>query len=306
MWREGARRERPRAPPERDGVSLSLQPNPALRCRRLERSSGTEARASSFPLPLRARVALPEDAHAPREQKKWDRRRPSRKKRRGAHARPSRSCRGEAGEPLLSTFPPSAFLTPRPSLLFSLSQEADAIRLRRAAKAAGGFYTDPEAKVLIAIRIRGINDMAPKSRKILQLLRLRQIHNAVFVKVNAATLKMLKLVEPYLAFGEPNLKTVRELVLKRGYGKVNGSRIPLTDNAIVEGALGKHGIVCVEDLVHELYTAGPAFKQASNFLWPFKLSAPKGGLSRKRLHYVEGGFHGSHEHKINALVRRMN
>jgi len=148
--------------------------------------------------------------------------------------------------------------------------------------------------------------MAPKSRKILQLLRLRQIHAAVFIKVNAATMKMLKLVEPYLAFGEPNLKTVRELVLKRGFGKVNGSRIPLTDNAIVEAALGKHGIVCVEDLVHELFTAGPAFKQASNFLWPFKLSAPKGGLSRKRLHYVEGGFHGSHEHKINALVRRMN
>ena len=128
----------------------------------------------------------------------------------------------------------------------------------------------------------------------------------LFLQANAATLKMLKLVEPYLAFGSPNLKTVRELVLKRGYGKVNGSRIPLTDNAIVEASLGKHGLVCVEDLVHELYTAGPAFKQASNFLWPFKLSAPKGGLSKKRLHYVEGGFHGSHEHKINALVRRMN
>jgi large subunit ribosomal protein L7e len=132
------------------------------------------------------------------------------------------------------------------------------------------------------------------------------IPNPAHAQVNAATMKMLKLVEPYLAFGAPNLKTVRELVLKRGFGKVNGSRIPLTDNAIVEAALGKHGLVCVEDLVHELYTAGPAFKQASNFLWPFKLSAPKGGLSKKRLHYVEGGFHGSHEHKINALVRRMN
>ena len=72
--------------------------------------------------------------------------------------------------------PPPPPSLPRP-------QEADTIRLRRAAKAAGGFYTDPEAKVVLAIRIRGINDMAPKSRKILQLLRLRQIHNAVFIKV---------------------------------------------------------------------------------------------------------------------------
>lgn len=60
----------------------------------------------------------------------------------------------------------------------------------------------------------------------------------------------------------PNLKTIRELVLKRGYGKVNKQRIPLTDNAIVEANLGKHGIVSVEDIIHELVTVGPAFKRA--------------------------------------------
>jgi large subunit ribosomal protein L7e len=42
---------------------------------------------------------------------------------------------------------------------------------------------------------------------------------------------------------------VQELIYKRGFGKVNKSRIPLTDNSIVEGALGTHGIICVEDLV---------------------------------------------------------
>ena len=35
----------------------------------------------------------------------------------------------------------------------------------------------------------------------LQLLRLRQIHNAVFVKINKATVNMLRLVEPYVAWG---------------------------------------------------------------------------------------------------------
>lgn len=28
-------------------------------------------------------------------------------------------------------------------------------------------------------------------------------------------------------------------------------------------ALGKHGIICIEDLVHEIHTCGPAFKQVS-------------------------------------------
>jgi hypothetical protein len=36
--------------------------------------------------------------------------------------------------------------------------------------------------------------------------------------------------------------------------------------------LGSKNILCVEDLIHEIYTVGPAFKEASNFLWPFKLS----------------------------------
>ena len=71
--------------------------------------------------------------------------------------------------------------------------------------------------------------------------------------------------------------------------QVNKARIPLTDNSVVEQVLGAHGIICVEDLIHEIYTAGPAFKQANNFLWPFKLSAPTGGIDKKRLHYIEGG-----------------
>lgn len=41
----------------------------------------------------------------------------------------------------------------------------------------------------------------------------------------------------------PNLKTVRELIYKRGYGKVNHQRIPLTDNALIEKYLGKISFV---------------------------------------------------------------
>jgi large subunit ribosomal protein L7e len=43
--------------------------------------------------------------------------------------------------------------------------------------------------------------MHPKTRKILQLLRLRQIFNGVFLKVNKATINMLRRVEPYVAYG---------------------------------------------------------------------------------------------------------
>ena len=102
--------------------------------------------------------------------------------------------------------------------------ENDAIRLRREAKAANSIYVPPEGKLAFVIRIRGIIGMSPKVKKILQLLRLRQLHSGVFVKLNGATIKMLRLVEPYVAYGTPNLKSVREMIYKRGYGKVSKKR----------------------------------------------------------------------------------
>ena len=117
-------------------------------------------------------------------------------------------------------------------------------------------------------------------RKVLQLLRLKQLHNGVFLKacrlrllaillpcraassraeVNKPILNMLKLVQPYVTYGYPSLKTVRELVYKRGFGKalvvrrvypglahaspslsqVNKQRLPLASNDIISDNLGK-------------------------------------------------------------------
>jgi len=184
--------------------------------------------------------------------------------------------------------------------------ENSVIRLKRQAKNAGNFYKEEEAKVYLVVRIRGINRMAPKTKKILQLLRLRQIHNAVFMRVTKATLNMLRLVEPYVTYGRPTVKTVRELIYKRGFGKVNKQRIPLFSNRVVAQNLGDQGIVCVEDLIHEIVTVGENFKAANNFLWPFKLSSPNGGYTDKGTHYSEGGDAGLRAEHINQFVRRMN
>nr|XP_039273854.1 60S ribosomal protein L7-like [Styela clava] len=185
-------------------------------------------------------------------------------------------------------------------------KEREGIRLSRQARTHGNFYVPEQPKLAFVIRIRGINQVAPKVRKVLQLLRLRQINNGVFVRLNKASLTMLRMADPYITWGYPNLKTVRELLYKRGYGKVSKSRIPLTENSIIEGVLGKEGIICMEDLIHEIFTVGENFKKASNFLWPFKLSCPKGGFRKVTNHVVEGGDYGNREDKINALVRRMN
>ncbi|OCT74810.1 60S ribosomal protein L7 [Xenopus laevis] len=179
------------------------------------------------------------------------------------------------------------------------------VRLARMARKAGNFYVPAEPKLAFVIRIRGINGVSPKVRKVLQLLRLRQIFNGTFVKLNKASINMLRLVEPYIAWGYPNLKSVRQLIYKRGYLKIKNQRIPLTDNSLIEKHLGKKGLLCVEDLIHEIYTVGKNFKAANNFLWPFKLSSPRGGMNKKTTHFVEGGDAGNREDQINRMIKRM-
>eukprot|EP01112_Ceratiomyxa_fruticulosa_P014937 TRINITY_DN4338_c0_g1_i2.p1 TRINITY_DN4338_c0_g1~~TRINITY_DN4338_c0_g1_i2.p1 ORF type:complete len:284 (-),score=73.66 TRINITY_DN4338_c0_g1_i2:96-947(-) len=177
---------------------------------------------------------------------------------------------------------------------------------KKIAKRKGDYYVEPEAKLAFVIRIRGINGLSPKPRKILQLLRLLQLNNGVFVRINGATTPMLKLVEPYVTYGYPSLKTVRDLIYKRGFAKVNGSRIPIHDNDVIQKNLGKYGILSIEDVVHEIYTVGKHFKEVSNFLWPFKLNNPTGGWIRKLSHWNEGGDAGNREKFINQLVHKMN
>lgn len=173
--------------------------------------------------------------------------------------------------------------------------------------------------------VSSINKVAPKVRKVLQLFRLRQINNGVFIKLNKATINMLRIAEPYITWGYPNLKSVRELVYKRGFVKVcafwhstswvlyiyhlcpqhKGQRIPITDNFCIERKLKKSNVQCVEDMVHEIFTVGSSFKYVSNFLWPFKLNTPTGGWRKKNNHYVDGGDFGNREDKINNLLRKM-
>merc|ERR1712020_659969 len=66
------------------------------------------------------------------------------------------------------------------------------IRLKREAKKNNGYYVPAEPKLAFVMRIRGINQVAPKVKKVLQLFRLRQINNGVFIKLNKATINMLR------------------------------------------------------------------------------------------------------------------
>ncbi|KAL6144918.1 hypothetical protein ACLB2K_055608 [Fragaria x ananassa] len=104
----------------------------------------------------------------------------------------------------------------------------------------------------------------------------------------------------------PNLKNVKELIYKKGYAKINKQRVPLTDNNLIEEALAKYNIICIEDIVHEIASTGKYFKEAASFLWPFTLNKPEVGLKGVKARFQDGGDTGDRGDKINELISKMN
>jgi len=116
---------------------------------------------------------------------------------------------------------------------------------------------------------------------------------------------------------------------------MDGRKVPLTDNNIIDQViygvpgflviiylfsliafvivpifpmqeLGKFGVVCLEDMVHQIYNAGPHFKEVVKFMWPFVLNKPAEGLKGSKTLYKEGGDTGNREDLINELIDKMN
>jgi len=176
----------------------------------------------------------------------------------------------------------------------------------KAAKAHGNFFVPDAPKLAVVTRIRGINQISPKPKKVLQILRLRQIGQTVFVRLNKSSINMLRMADPFITWGYPSQETVKKMIYKRGAVLINGQRIKLNNNSVVEKALGSVGINCVEDLIHEIYTVGDNFKLANNTLAPIQLSTPSGGWRKITNHFIEGGDFGNREEYINALIKKMN
>merc|ERR1712147_323725 len=125
--------------------------------------------------------------------------------------------------------------------------EKSLVAQQRAAKAQGNYFVADQPRLAVVTRIRGINQISPKPKKVLQLLRLRQIGNTVFVRLNKSSIQMLRMADPFIAWGYPTQETISKMIYKRGAGNINGQRMKLSCNSIIEKGLGHIGITCIED-----------------------------------------------------------
>ncbi|KAJ4981438.1 hypothetical protein NE237_032275 [Protea cynaroides] len=87
-----------------------------------------------------------------------------------------------------------------------------------------------------------------------------------------------------------DMRSVRDLVNKRGCGKIDGQNVPLTDNNIVEQ-------VKMRLLFVRLH-----FKEVVGFRAPSRLNKPKEGLQGRKKLYNDGGDAGNREDHISELI----
>jgi large subunit ribosomal protein L7e len=128
------------------------------------------------------------------------------------------------------------------------------------------------------------------------------------LRYDATSRKQLHLIEPWVTYGIPSKAVINDLIRRRGHGKLDGKRIPLSDNTIVEKALGDStdgSVICIDDMVHELETIGDQFKKVNTFLWSFQLSALRSKFRKEKLNFKDGGDYGDRGEEIDDLIRQM-
>lgn len=152
-----------------------------------------------------------------------------------------------------------------------------------------------EPTLYFIVRVPGPHGVKIPSKafKVLTLLRLTQTNTGVFIKLTETIYPLLKLISPYAVIGRPSLQSVRQLIQKRGTTTVNteegkSTTVKLNDNQLVEDRLGDEGIICIEDIIHEIVLLGENFKKVNSFLNPFKLSNDIVGFGAlAKLHKIE-------------------
>lgn len=134
---------------------------------------------------------------------------------------------------------------------------------------------------------------------------MNHINHASLVKVTKSVKTLLKITEPYIIYGYPTINTIRDLIFKHGFMKVDEKRVPMTSNLAIEEQLGDVGVICVEDVIHELFNVDNNFDAVRKLIGPFKLNPPRDGYQKKcAVSFENNGEYGNREKDINEFIQR--
>lgn len=155
-----------------------------------------------------------------------------------------------------------------------------------------------DAACLLVVRLRGPSGLSAAINNTLEMLNLKRSCWATIIPNTSSMVGMLKKVERYVTWGDPNEQLLTLLINTKGEA-MHGVNI--------EEELKSLGASSIEELV-KLIVEG---KCESKVLWRFykpyfRLHPPKGGFKRStKRPFKEGGEYGYRGVEISELVKRM-
>ena len=187
------------------------------------------------------------------------------------------------------------------------SHSAYKYRLKTSNKVLNLKYDESKEHLpIIIIRICGQWERIPKEiQSILSKFHLNELNNAIILFYNKENFKMVKLIESYVTWGYINKYLIEDLLRKRGSVTLGNNEPNELDNVEIENALGRLGIVCIEDIIFELTKETKNAKDVLNYLGYFKLEKNDDGFDKANIAFEKGGNQGFRGDSINALLKKM-
>jgi large subunit ribosomal protein L30 len=148
------------------------------------------------------------------------------------------------------------------------------------------------------IRLRGTQNLNPKTKDTLKYMRLNRINHAVVLPESDTTKGMLQVAKDYVTWGEVDARTLAQVIKTRG--RLVGDA-PLTDAHVA-----KHTPFKSIDALAEAIAAGKTRYQDVPEVKPiFRLHPARRGLEGIKRSVQAGGALGYRGADINELLGRM-
>jgi len=149
-----------------------------------------------------------------------------------------------------------------------------------------------------AIRIRGIINVKPDTKRTLQLLNLTRANHCVLLEENPSTKGMLQVAKDYITWGEIEKDVLSKLITTRG--KMEGDK-ELTKDYIKSAT----SYESIEKLSQAILDNKFKYKDIPNIKPIFRLNPPKKGYEGIKKSFKNKGALGYRGKDINKLIERM-
>ncbi len=153
----------------------------------------------------------------------------------------------------------------------------------------------------LVVRIKGSVGASEEERSTLKLLNLPRSNYATIVKNASSYLGMLRKVQHYITWGEPTLKTIKRLLMKKG--ELNGGK------KLNEEQVKALGFNSIDELAEKIFFGEVTLSQLKEKgLKPyFRLHPPRKGFKHSiKRPFKDKGEYGYRGREINELVIRMS